>query len=222
MNDLLHSFPGQEKNEPVFVFARQYWVAFLPTAFVFFFLIAATFFAQATLAFGTFPLLGAANSQALILFFGGFQLFVLLVFLVALLDFYFDLIIVTDRRLVDIDQEQLFYRRISELALEDVEDASSIVKGFFPSLFNYGTVEVQTAGAKENFVIHNILHPREVTGIILDLADQAARSVPEAGRRPEGQVIGSINGQLIRTPEELEAAGAILPEDVKRFGNAVG
>jgi len=217
MQDLLHSFPGQEADEPVFIFVRPYWVSFIPTALAFLFLMFFAIGAQALIATGSLVTLDAVTAQNIIYIFGIFQLVVVLVFLVAALDFYFDIVVVTDRRLVDIDQEQLFFRRISQLNLEDVEDVTSVVNGFFPSIFNYGSLEVQTAGEARNFEIPNIKNTHEIEAIISDLADQAKNGVPTLKRVPAGNVKGVIENQLLTSADELNAAGALHPSDLSRF-----
>jgi len=213
MNDFLHSYPGQEVDEPVYIFARPYWVSFLPTALIFVFLIAVSLLTMVGLLSNIFPFLPAAQVQTSVYVLGIFQLLVLLVFFVAVLDFYYDIVVVTDRKVVDIDQEQLFFRRISQLNLEDVEDTTSVIKGFFPSVFNYGSVEVQTAGEARNFEIPNILHPHRVEAIIADLASHAKDRVPEGSRLPHGEIKGVINAQEYGSAEELREIGAMDPND---------
>lgn len=216
MQDLLHSFPGQEKNEPVFIFVRPYWIAFLPTAFVFLFVFILSLIFQFSLANNLLVELRDASIANALLFLGLFQLLTVIVFFVAVFDFYFDIVIVTDRRMVDIDQEQLFFRRISELALEDVQDASSQVAGLFPTIFGYGTVEVQTAGTQTNFKVANIRHPNEIRTILLDLAAQAHEDVAAQKRWPEGAYVGVINNELIPDATKLKETGAITAEDLSR------
>lgn len=216
MNDLTHAFPGQEVHEPVFVFARPYPIAFIPTALVFLLVFAFAIFGQFVLLSG-FGGLSVAAVNGGILFLGFFQLTVLVVFLVVILDFYFDILIVTDRRLVDIDQEALFFRKISELSLTDVQDVSSTVQKFVATVFNFGLVDVQTAGTQRHFLAENLLHPREIAVIILDLADQATKGVPELERFPQSHIIAVINNDLITTIDGLQGRGAILPDDMRRI-----
>jgi hypothetical protein len=217
MNDLLHSFPGQETNEPVFVFARPYFIAFLPMASLFGAVALVSFLAQYGLSVGYFNgILSTIDANSAILFIGVFQLMALIVFFVAIFDFYYDVVIVTDRRLVDIDQEQLFSRRISELALEDVEDVTSDIRGFLPTLLTYGTVFIQTAGKETQFQMQNIRYPREVAAIVLDLADQAKKGVSNTTRYPQTDVLAVINSTPIRDNQALQNIGAILPDDLRR------
>jgi hypothetical protein len=61
-------------------------------------------------------------------------------------------IMITDRSLVQILQKSLFIRKVSRLSMADVEDVSAEQRGILASIFAYGTLMVQTAGEKENFV----------------------------------------------------------------------
>ena len=209
MNDILHAFPGQEADEPVFDFARSYPIAFLPTALVFLIIFAFSLFAQYIVATSQLIQLTIDQINVGILFLGAFQLLVLVIFLAVVLDFYYDLIIVTDRRLVEVDQEILFFRRISELPLEEIEDVTSLTEGFLSDVFGYGTVQVQTAGTEDKFIAENIFAPREVTAIILNLSEQAKKDTPEDSnnRRPTTPTLAVINNHPITSQSGLEAAG---------------
>jgi hypothetical protein len=214
MNDLHHSFPSQDGDEAVFVFARPYWFVFLPTLFIFVFIFIGSVLGQ--LYTTTQPMgISMFTMNAIVIAIGLFQIVALLVFLVAVLDYYFDVIVVTDRRVVDINQEQLLYRKISELNLRDVEDISFERNGFFPTLMNYGSITVQTAGEARNFVINNMHFPSEISTIIADLADQAKAEKPDTQRFPETEIVGVIEGEFIRDPQDLVVRGAMLPEDVR-------
>jgi len=216
MQDLHHSFPGQEKDETVFVFARPYFLAFLPTALVFIVIYFATIALQFALYNGTLVTLAPYMINIGVVGLGLFELFVLIVFFVAIIDFYFDIFIVTDRRLVDIDQEQLFFRQISKLALEDVEDVTSTVRGIFPTIFNYGTVHIQTAGTERNFEMYNVKHPQQIAAITLDLSTQTKRDVKENERFPESTIIGIISNHEVTTANDLIMLGAMNSTDNRK------
>jgi hypothetical protein len=83
--------------------------------------------------------------------------------------YYLNIHVVTNIRIVDIDQTGLFNHTVSELRLEKIEDVTSETKGVLGTLFNFGTVYVQTAGAKERFEFENIPDPAMVSKMILDL-----------------------------------------------------
>ncbi|HIA92079.1 TPA: hypothetical protein EYO12_03115 [Candidatus Saccharibacteria bacterium] len=60
-------------------------------------------------------------------------------------------LIVTSENLVQILQTSLFSSAVSQLSLEKVQDVTAIKRGFFASVFNFGTIQVETAGETANF-----------------------------------------------------------------------
>lgn len=61
-------------------------------------------------------------------------------------------LLIADRSLVQITQKSLFIRKMSRLSMTEVEDVSAERRGILSTIFGYGTLVVQTAGEKENFV----------------------------------------------------------------------
>ena len=90
----------------------------------------------------------------------------------AFLDYYLDFWVITNDRLLNIEQEGVFARTISELDLYKIQDATSEVKGILPSLFGYGDVHIQTAGEVGRFELKQIPNPHEIRKLIMDLAEE--------------------------------------------------
>jgi membrane protein YdbS with pleckstrin-like domain len=82
---------------------------------------------------------------------------------------FFNVYIITDRRLVDIDFQGLLSQRISETSLHQVQDVTYDRRGLAPSLFGYGRVLVQTAAAKNNIEFNAVPRPDKVADLISDL-----------------------------------------------------
>lgn len=61
-------------------------------------------------------------------------------------------LLITDRSLVQNIQRSLFIRKMSRLSMSDVEDVSAERRGLLSTIFGYGTLVVQTAGEKDNFI----------------------------------------------------------------------
>lgn len=87
-------------------------------------------------------------------------------------DYYLDVWVVTTKRIVNIEQNGLFGRTISELELTQVQDVTSEVNGFIPSMFGYGFVYIQTAGEKLHFVFEQVPHPDAIRKTIIELAQK--------------------------------------------------
>lgn len=210
MSDLRQAFPGQGKDEAVFIFLRRYYIAFMP-----FVSLGVIMLVVCLAIFYTAYQQSTTSSivyNSLIAFGGSFGLFTVLFIAVAWMSFYFDINIVTDRRIVDINQNGLFSRDVSELSLEDVEDVSVQFSGMMPTLFNYGDIMIQTAGTKNNFTFLNIRNPRDVASIIVDLSEQSKRGIPQGERFPSTPVVGVINDQPLTSRQGLIKEGG-LPID---------
>lgn len=101
------------------------------------------------------------------------------------LDYFLDYYMVTNKRLVDVEQSGLFSRTIAEQPLYRIQDVTSEVRGVLPSMLGYGSVFIQTAGTKERFVFEEVPHPEEVVRLILSLTDKLQTVPPEASPAAE-------------------------------------
>ena len=60
--------------------------------------------------------------------------------------YYLDIWIVTNQRIMDIEQKMLFDREVKTLQMSTVQDVQVDVSGIFETLLHFGTLRVQTAG----------------------------------------------------------------------------
>jgi uncharacterized membrane protein YdbT with pleckstrin-like domain len=81
-------------------------------------------------------------------------------------DYYLDVWIVTNRRVIDVEQRGLFSREIATMQLSKIQDITTEVKGFLPTLIGFGDVHVQTAGLEREFVIRGVPHPHKTREMI--------------------------------------------------------
>ena len=84
-------------------------------------------------------------------------------------------VVVTNERLVDISQNGLFSKKVSTLSLAKIQDVSAKVNGPWQTLFQFGTVIVQTAGERENFVLDFLPAPYQTEQYILEVHRQFAQ-----------------------------------------------
>lgn len=88
---------------------------------------------------------------------------------------------ITDENIVDMDQVGLFQRTIATLRLSRVQDISVQVKGPMQTIFQYGTVTIQTAGEKELFHFDYVPNPYAVKAIIVETYEKFAETKPVEG-----------------------------------------
>ena len=76
----------------------------------------------------------------------------ILILLIATYVYRLSILIVTNQSLIQVIQSGLFGRKVSRFTMSDVEDVSAEQNGIFATIFNYGTLTVQTAGTLDNFI----------------------------------------------------------------------
>ncbi len=113
---------------------------------------------------------GLASGPILVLCASVYYLSILLFFYSYFIAFYLDVTIITNDRMLDVEQHSLFGRTVSEVDLYQIQDAVSAVNGFFPSIFDYGDVVIQTAGSVPKFTLNKVPHPHQVRQMLLDFA----------------------------------------------------
>lgn len=178
MNELIHT----KNYEKVAARVRRHLITYVPTL-AFFFLLLLVPVGLHFLIKNIYPdlLVSPAGYPLLILLASVYYLSVMLFFYTSFVEFYLDLHIVTNDRLIDINQITLFARKIAEVDLYQVQDVSSEIKGFFATLFKYGYVEIQTAGTVPKFIMEDVPNPHRLRRLILDLAAEDRRHHHNSG-----------------------------------------
>ncbi len=85
------------------------------------------------------------------------------------IDYYFDIWIITSKRIINIEQKGLFMRNVSEADYTKIQDVTAEVHGFFPTIINFGDVYIQTAAETGRFVFRTISNPYGTKDLIMQL-----------------------------------------------------
>ncbi len=82
-------------------------------------------------------------------------------------DFYFDVWIITNWRIIDFDLQGLFRIDITTLMdLDHIQDINTKSNGVIQNILNFGEIEIQTAGTKREFLFEEIPNPRNIERLI--------------------------------------------------------
>jgi hypothetical protein len=95
-----------------------------------------------------------------------------IVFFVMWTNYYLDMLILTDSKVIRVEQRALFSREMSTFRLDRLQDITIEVHGIIPTFLNFGTLRIQTAGEMEEFLIRGIPHPYEVKNSILQASQR--------------------------------------------------
>jgi hypothetical protein len=112
-----------------------------------------------------------------------------------------DIFQLTDRFVIDIDRLPFgFSESKKQAALSNIQNVAAERPGFFPTLFNYGRVVIDTAGAKGDIVFEDVPNPGLIQGDIfrrLDEYRQQQRIREGSDRRREYAVLLDVYRQAM-------------------------
>lgn len=97
--------------------------------------------------------------------------------LVSFLHWFFNIYIVTNERVIDIDFQYLLFKRFSQAELERIQDISYTAGGIFATVFHYGNVYIQTAGEMPNLEFLAVPRPDKVVEKIRNLMENLPGSI---------------------------------------------
>ena len=164
-----YHFKGQKKGEEILLVVHRHWFDVLIQFIVIFLML--------VLLLSSFifvPIFSSSLNRVLdppLFYFlqDSFLLFIWLLFFIIWIDYIFDVWIVTNERVVNIEQKGLFFRDISELELENVQDITVEVMGIIPTFLNYGNLYIQTAAEKARFIFKHVPDPYAIKDLIMNL-----------------------------------------------------
>jgi len=88
-------------------------------------------------------------------------------------DYYLDVWIITDKRLIDVEQHGLFSRTISELPMSKIQNVTLEIHGFIETILRFGNLRVETA-SQSTFVIRDAPRLYQAKELILRYAHQSS------------------------------------------------
>ncbi|MBI3386003.1 PH domain-containing protein [Candidatus Gottesmanbacteria bacterium] len=170
-------FETQEEQEEVVLFLRQHPIVLVPAIVILALMI---LFPTVILPIALHELEVSVNLPARFLIIGGLFWY-LATFGFALISFlrwFFNIYIVTNQRVVDIDFKYLLYKMFSEANLSKIQDINYASGGIFAAAFNFGDVTVETAGEVPNIEFDKVPHPERVVQTISELAEDYKGTSP--------------------------------------------
>lgn len=161
-----------ESDEIILNQSRKHWFVFLVEVFG---IIIAIFAPLILFSIATIlPIHFSAEGSALVLFLFLYIVWFFIMWNILFIiwtDYYLDILIVTNKRILDIEQKGIFNREISTLRLSKIQDVTTEVSGFIATFFNFGDVHIQTAGQQREFIVRNIYKPEKARTAVNEAID---------------------------------------------------
>jgi len=92
---------------------------------------------------------------------------------VSILKWIFNVGIITNQRVIDVDFPILLVREFTSSVIGDITDGTATTTGFIQTYFGYGNVFMQTSGVKQNIEFLSIPYPIDVVTVINNLKETA-------------------------------------------------
>jgi hypothetical protein len=162
------TFIDQENEETVLLFIRHSFITNIRWIILGIFLAILPLLISLSLGFFKNPLPPLPNKYYLMID-AFYYLFVATYFYINFITWHFNIALVTDKRIIDINFSNLVYKDIAATKLSLVQDVSFSQIGAIRAFFNYGDVLVQTAGTLDNFTFESAPQPENIVHIVEDL-----------------------------------------------------
>lgn len=176
-NVVHRAFPGQRPNEHVVIILRRHWI--LWARYIFQLLVSNIIPVVIALilyyAADWHPVAEGPIFVGLVFLLSTYYLGAWLLYFHSFVDYRLDMWILTDQRIVNIEQQGLFDRIISELSIVKVQDVTSEVHGHAQTFLDFGNVYVQTAGEQQRFIFQHVPHPEEIARLVVKVNDAALK-----------------------------------------------
>lgn len=171
------TFDLQHKDELVLLMIRQHPIVNVPWIFITILLL------LAPIVFLPFvPILNFFPAKFHFVAYIGWYLMVFGYALEQFLVWFFNIYILTDERVIDMDFYNLLFKRVSEAKIERIEDITTVNSGLLQSIVDFGDVQIQTSAEIPEIEFEKIPHPDRVQKLLSELIDQ------EEQERIEGRV----------------------------------
>ena len=161
------TFMGKESDENVILVVRSHWFRYIQ-----YIVTSALVLILPTVVALLIPSL-SGNATLLIAVFLTSVLLSMSLAMYSFLMWYYNVNIITDKRVIDLDFNSIFSHTSSEARLEKIEDVTSHQSGAFTNILDIGTVHIQTAGANAFIEFDDVPKPREIQDILSDLLELA-------------------------------------------------
>lgn len=147
--------------------------------------------------------LGSNNAAIVYLYdvlFYGLNIFLITFFVILYHNYILSIQIVTNERLIDIDQKGLFNREVNTLPIANIENVTYKQNGIIGSIFNFGNVVVQSAGEESSgaasktngFVFDNVPQPSSVAKYLIGMYQDNERRDREETAQANAEALQKV------------------------------
>lgn len=168
-----NQFPGQRSNEEIVTILKKHWL--LISSFI----IRGIACLVLGLLLLSVPNVASylAHSTVLALIYTLWMIFWSSYIIYYVMNWQNDRFIVTNQRIVEIDQQGAFSRKIVEIELSRIQDIHHEINGFWASISNIGNLHISSGGQKD-MVMEGMARPAEIQEMLTQLISELIEDKP--------------------------------------------
>lgn len=160
------NFFNKDPNEKIILLLRKHPITNVPWILASFLLVVIPSFLSALSPFESFP------TGYKVIFLLTWYLLTFAYTLESFLSWFFNVNIITDERIFDVDFNNLIYRKITDAGIDEVQDVTVVVGSAIRTIFNYGDIKIQTASEVPELEFEAVPFPDKVARILRELRIQ--------------------------------------------------
>ena len=168
MIEIPQKYPGKEEGDKVVLFVRKHWVKYLVVS-----IVSILLFSIPVIGIIVYLLnkseIDPMSIEIITASVGVYLLVVMALILEAFVDFYLDMFIITEDRVVFVRQNGMFNQQIDEAHLSDISEVGVDVKGFINSIVGCGDVIVHMGNDEAILTIDDVQNAEKIAREIMRL-----------------------------------------------------
>lgn len=154
------------EGEEIITTVRRHWfnlaVEGFADIFIFFVILVAVIGVDSFALFGDFAVDSGKIVPLGFFFLGFIGLLLWMHFFASWSDQWLDAWIITNSRIIDIEQKGFFNREVSSFPLDKIQDITYTVAGIVPTWLHFGDIRIQTASISEDFIMRQVPFPEDI------------------------------------------------------------
>lgn len=171
------AYDGEDADEHIRYLLRRSWITNLPWVLGLVMMFFGTFIIFPYLRSLQLDGQALVKPEFIIVLSWSWFLAIFGLFILYFANWFFNVYIITNKKIIDFDFFGLTYKNISDAPLTNIQDVTAKISGPFNMIFNIGDVFIQTAAENREFDFAQIDDPGKVRDIISDMiTERGAKS----------------------------------------------
>jgi membrane protein YdbS with pleckstrin-like domain len=167
------SFDSRHNEEEIILVLRRHWFTNLSWIIITIVMLLVPIFLK------NVPLLDFLPQNYNFVFVAFWYLITFAITFEKFISWYFNVFILTEERVIDIDFDNLLYKNISEAKISMIQDVTITQGGVSQTLFNYGSVYIQTASEVPQIEVLKVPNPNLILKIFQQMRGEEEQEALE-------------------------------------------